>query len=555
MRPLTGRGVARAGLGMSLLIALAVRLPHLRFVPIWDGRTYWDDCAQPALSGAFNPLAFNCFGHRSMLYMLGVTWPQYFSHGSALLLNLAHLVLSVVTIVAFYRIVARLFPPAEERSSGVEPALLTLLFASMPVWTASSINLNPDSGVLVAFVVALALLLERRIALAAIAGVFLVLSKEIGLLLWLVLTGSEALLTIMDHGWNRVAARTLARRAILLLPPAAYALAGIALQAQKLPTMWPVAAQQPSLIRTFLTLDYSDPHFGAYVADLFLLNFAWVMTVVIVAWLIAICVAVFRHRPLPLPALIDRRAGIMVALTTVATLYLLTRYPTFNNPRYLLPAFPMLVVAFGAGAVALIRRPAVRIALFVIAALLQLASMSRTVDPVSRLAFGTFPFGDHELLVMTSRTGECCGYGRDQLVYNMEYTAIHYLQDRLFATLRPGDGDVIGMARAAKWFVVGPLDAATRQRTLRATGVVRPQVTTLADIVAGTPLPERMLFIAYPNVDNRRDLRLLATAYAIAGPFQVEENGYRLDYFKLERLRRSPQSSPRALTPPARSVR
>lgn len=540
----TGRGIARTGLGMSLLIAALVRLPHLWFVPIWDGRTYWDDCVQPALTNAFDPIAFNCFGHRSMLYMLAVSWPQYFAHGSALLLNLAHLGVSLLTVLAFYRVAVALFPPNESRESGIEPALLTVVFAAMPVWTASSINLNPDSGVLAAFLFALAFLLERRLVPATVAGTFLVLSKEIGLLLWLVLIGIEAALTLAENGWRREAVRSLLRRSVLLLPPLAYVAVGVALTAKQLPAAWTAAAESSSLIRTFLTLDFFDPHFGAYVADLFVLNFAWVMTLAIVAWLVAICVAVFRHRPLPLPA-VERRAGIMTALAALAALYLLTRYPTFNNPRYLLPVYPMIVLAFGAAVVALVRRPALRAGLFVLAALLQLASMSRTIDPLSRFAFGTFRFGDHELLEMTSRTAECCGYGRDQLVYNLQFTNFHYMQDALFSAIRPSDSDVIAMSNAARWYLVGPLDATTHRRTLRTSGVVRPQVLTLSDLAAGTPPPERMRFIAYPNVNNGRELRAFSIGYEIAGPFSVSEDGYRLDYYELTRLHRpEPRPTP-----------
>lgn len=536
---------------MALAIATLVRLPHLWFVPIWDGRAYWDDCLQPALNKAFDPLAFNCFGHRSMLYMLTVSWPQYFSRDSVLLLNLAHLGISLLTIWAFYRVMVSLFPPApsarssqlsgrttEAGDTGRIAGLATVLFASMPIWTGSSLNLNPDTGVLAAFLFALAFLLERRLVLATIAGLFLVLSKEIGLLLWLVLIGIEGGLAMHENRW-RGAGRILLRRAGLLLPIVAYAGVGALLTAKALPANWAPQSRW-ALIKTFLTLDLSAPVFAAYVADLFLLNFAWVMTFVIAVWLVAICVSVFRRRPLPLPDGIDRRSGIVTALAALASVYLLTRYPTFNNPRYLLPAFPMVVIAFTAATVALVRRPLLRVAVLVVAAVLQLASMSRTIDPVSGFAFGTFRFGEHEMLAMTSRTGECCGFGRDQLVYNLQFTAFHDLQDQLFSQIRPGNGDVIGLSRAANWYLVGPLDAQTRQRTLRKNDVVRPPLLTLVDVAAGTmKLPERMHFVAYPNVDNRADLKKLATGYRVAGPFHVDEDGYRLAYYQLSRLHRS----------------
>jgi hypothetical protein len=557
-RAWSGRALSRAGLAVSLVIATLVRLPHLRFVPIWDGRTYWDACLQPALTGAFDPLAFNCFGHRSMLYMLAVSWPQYFSHGSALLLNLAHLAMSLVTIVGFHRAARALFRPSDASETGVEAALTTVVFASMPVWTAASLNLNPDSGILAGFLFALAFLLERRLVAATIAGVFLVLSKEIGLLLWLALAGLEVAFALAARDDLAPRAKRILRRWPLLLPPLAYWLTGIALRAHQMPAMWPIAARQaedpnrPSLLRTFLTLDFFDPHFGAYVADIFLINFTWVMTLAIAAWLIALTVALSRRRALPLPARFDRRDGLFAALAGLAALYLLTRYPTFNNARYLLPAFPVVVLGFGVAASALIRRVELRASVFFVAALLQLASMSRTIDPVSRAAFGTFPFGEHELLAMTSRTQECCGYGRDQLVYNLQFAEFAYIQDKIFERLHPSATDVFAISRFANWYLQGPLDAKTFHRTLRTTNVIPLKTITLADIATGLPAPERLRYIAYPNVDNRADQRLFSIGYAVRGPLTIEDDGYAVNVFDLKRLHLVSRVEVATPAPPAR---
>jgi len=560
VREWSGRAMSRAGLAVSLVIATLVRIPHLRFVPIWDGRTYWDACLAPALAGPFDPLAFNCFGHRSMLYMLAVSWPQYFSLGSALLLNLAHLAMSLVTIVGFHRAANALFRPSENAASGLEAALTTVVFASMPVWTAASLNLNPDSGVLAGFLFALAFLLERRIVAATIAGVFLVLSKEIGLLLWIALAGLDVVFALAARDDAMPRARRVLRRWPLLLPPLAYWLTGVALRAHQMPSMWPIAARQaedpnrPSLLRTFLTLDFFDPHFGAYVADIFLINFTWVMTLAIAAWLIAFAAARLRHRPLPLPAALDRRQGLFAALAGLAALYLLTRYPTFNNARYLLPAFPVVVLGFGVAAAALIRRVDLRATAFFVAALLQLASMSRTIDPVSRAAFGTFPFGEHELLAMTSRTQECCGYGRDQLVYNLQFTEFAYVQDKMFERLHPTADDIFAVSRFANWYLHGPLDATTLHRTLRTTNVVTPKTITVADLATGMPPPEHLIYLAYPNVNNANDQRLFSIGYAVRGPLTVEDDGYALSAFELKRLHVSAdaRTGAAAPVPPAR---
>lgn len=526
--------VSRLGLFGALALATLVRIPHLRFVPIWDGRNYWDDCVQPALLGNFDPLAFNCFGHRSMLYMLAVSWPQYFSHGSALLLNLAHLALSLLTIYAFHRIVTLLFEP------GLDAALLTVIFAAMPIWTGPSLNLNPDCGVLVGFLFAIAFFLRGRLIHATAAGLFLVLSKEIGLLLWLALAGLDTLLAISKRGLSaRERLRALYSRWILLLPAVAYVATGAALRAREMRASWVASTQQASLIRTFLSFDLTAPHFVAYATDIFVLNFAWLMTLFIIVWLFAVIVSALRRRPIPLPPTLNRSGWIFVALTMPVTLFLVTRFPTFNNVRYLLPAFPMLVIIFGVATAALIRKPALRTAVLVIAGCLQLSSMSRTIDPLSRSVFGEFPFGRHALLDMTSLTGECCGRGRDQLVYNLQFTYFDYTQSRMFEVIRPRDGEIVAIPPLAKWYLQGPLDVRNYSRTLRSQGIIRPRFVTLDDFKNGFPLPPVMRYIRYPNLDDRRELRILARSYEVRKQFAVEDDGYRL--VALELVRRDPR--------------
>src|SRR5213075_1400637 len=148
-----------------------------------------------------------------------------------------------------------------------------------------------------------------------------------------------------------------------------------------------------------------------YAADIFILNFDWILTLVIVAWLVIVLAGILRERGVKeLPAA-DVRPARYIGLTALAAFYLVTRYPTFNNPRYVLAALPLFVLVFGMAAVASIPRQWLRSAIMVLTAVLGICSMNATIDPLSRLVFGTFPFGQHRMLHMTSFTDECCGMG------------------------------------------------------------------------------------------------------------------------------------------------
>jgi hypothetical protein len=332
----------------------------------------------------------------------------------------------------------------------------------------------------------------------------------------------------------------VAKRILMLAPVLAYVVMGHALAARNIPATWHAGGAAPestvSLVKTFLTFDPTTENYRAYAADIFVLNFDWVMTLVIVAWLVIVLADILRHRGLKkLPASIDVERARYLGVTALAAFYLVTRYPIFNNLRYLLPAFPVLVLAFGMAAVAAIPAPSIRSAVIVVAAILELCSMNATIDPLSRLAFGTFPFGRHRMLRMTSFTDECCGAGRDQLVYNLQFTHFDYVQNKLYETIKPSDRDVLSMSALGAWYFVGQLDARTFHRTLATEGIVRPRFYTLRDWVKNTPLPEAMLYVAYQNVPNDPDLETYAQWYDFGERHLVDEHGYQVATVALRR--------------------
>jgi hypothetical protein len=93
-----------------------------------------------------------------------------------------------------------------------------------------------------------------------------------------------------------------------------------------------------------------------------------------------------------------------ITLLFIATIYALTRFVTFSNVRYLLPAMPLLLIASYAALVRLLPRVQPRRLALITYALLLVVSAERTVDPLSRRVWGTFPFGSHEMLRMASMT-------------------------------------------------------------------------------------------------------------------------------------------------------
>jgi hypothetical protein len=162
-----------------------------------------------------------------------------------------------------------------------------------------------------------------------------------------------------------------------------------------------------------------------------------------------------------------------------------------------------------------------------------LVSNFRTVDPLSRAVYGTFAFGQHELLNVTSLTRECCGHGRDQLAYNLELNELHALQDLVFADIRPTSETVIAVDPNAHWYLLGQLDEKTSQRTLARTSVLGPRYV---DILAlAREKPAAAYYIAFPFVNNDPALRFIANWYERVATKKYARAGYELEVFLLRR--------------------
>jgi hypothetical protein len=192
------------------------------------------------------------------------------------------------------------------------------------------------------------------------------------------------------------------------------------------------ARKSAGIVRQFIVP--SDAFTAAYGAMIFVLNFAWIPTLSIAADLGAALRAAVNHRVRAMPGL-DRPVVSLLSIVGVAILYFLTVSP-YTNPRYVLAAVAMLLAMFVIALVRLGLPPIVRRGLLAAYTILLVVSAVRTIDPVSRLVFGTFPVGSHEMLSMSSITKECCGpFGRDQLVYSLEFTVFDDLvSDALAAT-------------------------------------------------------------------------------------------------------------------------
>jgi hypothetical protein len=508
------------GLGLVQGAFLLLIVPHLGFVPLWDSAEYADRCLFPALR-SLNPLELNCFGHPSMGYMGVLAVPQILFGPSAVILNLSNAMLGVASIWAVFAIVRATYPGCPPR----DRCLLTAIYAFWPAVVASCLNMSPDFGVLVFALLTLAFLLRGERLRAVIAGLFLVLSKEMGVLLYgIAVAGSFLLL----RGLPETPPLEMKRRApgwVLLIPLAVVGLM----------TALQLVSHRSGIFfgleeKGRWTLDPRTIATGAYAPAIWILNGGWVLTLCFAAAPIAALLFPAARRRWTGPAIGRNRSWFFLALFLIAGAYGLTRYETFLNVRYLLALYPVLIVIWFFPVSVMAGEGRIRSACLAVALVWVAAGVHRTVDPVSKWIWGTFDFGRHELLSLTSLTGECCGFGRDQLPYNLEFLRFHEIQNDIYSWIRPGvSTTLVANRRADRMGRVTP----DGRRTSRLDDALTVHFVTAESLERRFRRPEVVFFFAFPNFANVADLTRLRERYLIESVRTFARSGYAIPVYVL----------------------
>jgi hypothetical protein len=186
-----------------------------------------------------------------------------------------------------------------------------------------------------------------------------------------------------------------------------------------------------------------------------------------------------------------------LGVLTVVLTYLLTAFRTWSNLRYFALLYPLLVMLTFAAIVRLGAGARVRYAALTAITALFVFATYRSEDPVSKAVYGTFSTGAHDMYRMASITKEYDGPGRDEIVYNLQFTGYHHVQNALFRQLQPTDSTVFATSRVERWNIWSQLDLFTRQRTMRQENVIVPRYTDDIDLVNNPARPRDVWFLDF----------------------------------------------------------
>ncbi|HUQ79669.1 MAG TPA: hypothetical protein VM076_00955 [Gemmatimonadaceae bacterium] len=507
------------------------------YVPMWDGFLYAsainDAAHSPSLAG------LRLAGHASHVYAavaiafqslaLDRYWPTLLL--GALLVALA--------AVAFNRLLRLVFP-GDERA--LDRALLTGAFAVQPTLLAAAVQPGLDLPLVPAFLWCVVLLMEGRRVALVVVGTAIAFTKETGVLLYAALLASYGLWTLLrTPGPVRDRALAVVRLAPLALPGIIFCLY-LLVRRQLIPAGEPVvwsagtAMINQSLLRQLL-VPRIDRYLASYLSMLAVLNFAWVITVVVTAAVLVVVKRLGINRLLDATRqLVPTPLGFVVLLLLVTT-YLLTRFASYANSRYLLPVMALLLVPFFAALVSVGIGATVRRAFVAGLSLLLIVSNVRTVDPISRELYRTFVFGDYSMLRLNSITHECCASGRDQLVYSVEFTELERLMSDALAAFAPGDSTLIVLPDSTNWYAAEVLDRTTHRRSFARVNVYQPTVVESDSASLYAAKFERGVYLALPNGNGARGLTLLEQSFAVGPERRFVRGGHVLSAYALSARR------------------
>lgn len=482
------RAPARSWVIAALAFAASIAMlwPYRDLVPMWDGWVY-TRCVLDAPA-----VALRCAGHPAVAWSAIMALARFATWPRDNPTFLPGLFFGAVALAGWTRLLRRLLPDSD---ASRERIALTFIFALHPGILSTVLQPSLDQAILAWGLWMLDGVAAGAMGQSIVFGTLMGFAKETGVILYGV--GAATL------WWSRLGQRRYVRDALLLAIPVAAFAAGITLPrllslTDALPVWGVSATGQLAFLRDFQPLNLWSRHLLNYVLLVTILQFQWIATGAGAFGLLALA----RTRRLRWELVTPSTPWRRVAVTVCASFAAVTTYRTYSNLRY----FAIFLPFAWLGAVMVARRLAVapRVRLAALAASLACLAVSArwSVDPLSRVVFGTFSIGRERMYDMTRISHECCGHGHDPLAYSFQFTSFSRVLDSAMASLRPGDSLTIARTYWLGWRWLTPLDSTTSMRTVNARHAAYPPIVDAESLAVGSPGPARLWYLEAPFVPD-----------------------------------------------------
>lgn len=513
---------------------------YRNFVPLWDGWETLELWLLKAVSQPFNLLNFDNGGHPSMVYFLILSLGQYLDYGNMKLLYITNAILYSLAIICFWGLLKKVFYKVEANK---DILILTFMFAFYPITLAQTFQPMPDFGVFIFYVIFLYSLLSQKRFIAVLSGIGLLFSKEYGLLLYLLTLFFDFIFVMLTKKINFSNLINYFKSKVIFIFPFILLVIRTILITRHFrgKGVWlGVDPSNPVLYNISFSPEVVARIPWSYFVVIFIINFNWILSLFM--FFGAIYIIWNRNR--------GNTRILFIFCLFIGSTFILTLFKTFSNPRYFMALYPLMIILFYFGLVSLIRKKIIRDAILTFVALLFFLTNFLTLDPISKKLYGTFKFGKHEMLKMTSITRECCGYGRDQLVYNLEYMQFHFILNKIQADIKPNEGTIIVYHPLEGEYIVSNINKKSYERSFDPKGSLNlfqfvrnywymPNTYQPNNIIYPFQdlkmKPEMIYFIEFSNMDNIGSLQMFAKYYLIKEVKIYENWGYEIPVYSMEK--------------------
>jgi len=493
------------------------------FIPIWDARHNFLALLQ-ANTQPFDVLNFSVAGHLTQAVFFILSIPYLFIQKNYYMFNIWLSLFGVGSVILFYYLLKQLLL---DKGKPFELTLATALFAFHPSILSGMIFFSVDTGLLFFFLFFFLAALHGKRWMMMVSAFLFLFSKETAL----VLLPLTFLFVSMCRPFSQTFSWVRRHISVLIVPGAAcivFLMYKTIVRGQS--PFWDVWHSYQKVDPTALSLWkflfwHPTPDFFNHVALVFLLNFNWL---VVLLWTGLILVDVFCGSKK------DKLGWLLLAffLSSVYFLTLVTGY--FSNVRYLMLPITLLLLGTVYWLRVIVVAGYARRIILLVLLVVMLISNFRTFDPLSRGYFGVFKTGTHDMLWITKPTGECCGYGRDQLVYNLEFLYIPRLFQKALEDLKPSGDDIIVVSSRANYEIFTSLNSNTWKATFDSKDAFTPKYMDMNDLWKHLGhLPDTIYYFALPNVDNAQELSALCSLYREKALRMYDIDGYQMHVVRL----------------------
>lgn len=504
-------------LALLTLFVTAI-LRFFSYMPIWDGFNFMSCYMKTA--DKFTP---ECFGHSAVFNNFLFSLSQKIDFGNPKIVYVFNLVLGVLALVCFYFLLKHLF---RNKLSPTELVLATFFLGLNPIFMANAIQPGLDYVLPIYVIILLLCLFKRKIWFLPIIGLMLCFTKEPGVMLYAVVS---VLYLLFFINRERPSKRLQIQYFIaILLPLLTF---GIYCYFNKLHTSAGGEGSVMEYLTEMILPNRSSAFFVSQMQSIAVINFAWIISFSIIAGLIYFLAKPQKENSDSDPGIIYfgwPRVVLYFVACAALIIWFLTRVEFYNNPRYMLPVLPFFLILFFY-AYQQIKLKKIRVFFLVSILGLIYASAFFTFDPLAKMVFGVFKFGNHDILDM--RTGEGSFRGRDLLVYNFQYTYFRFLTDEIMDKygkdkiyIINNEMSFINMAE----FSIDHGKAKLGLNDFPPLDFSEKKVKVESDQGAFNGDYSEFYFIEFPGRNNEKSYQLLLPKYQVELVDFVEKEGYSL---------------------------